>query len=93
MPVALALPSTDDNNSRAGFLPQKKTHKPVSTCSFFEKTETESERFKFHAVEIEDISTSCYFRSETLYSRYFNASVILYGHWQHLFTLHCVFLV
>lgn len=67
----------------------------LTFASLFEKNETEGEeeRFKFEAVELEDISTSFPFRSETFQSLHFIGPVIFTGSDQPLFRLHCVFLI
>lgn len=94
-PAVMAMPLTAGGHEQGTFVPIKKTGKPLSTSSLFEKTETEGEgeRLKFDAVEIEDISASCHFRSQTFQSPCTNGPIVLYGHQPPLFRLHCVFLI
>jgi hypothetical protein len=94
-PAVMAMPLSTGAHTQGTFVPFKKASKPLSTSSLFEKTETEGEgeRLKFEAVEIEDISISCYFRSQTFQSPCTDGPIILYGHQQPLFRLHCVFLI
>jgi hypothetical protein len=94
-PSALAAPFTDAGNEHGTLLPIKKAGKPLSPSSLFEKTETKEkgERFKFYAVEIEDFSISCHFRSQTFQACCTNSPIVLYGHQPSLFRLHCVFLI
>jgi hypothetical protein len=94
-PSTLAVPFTDAGDEQGTILPIKKAGKPLSPSSLFEKTETKEkgERFKFHAVEIEDFSISCHFRSQICQVCCTNNPVILYGHQPPLFRLHCVFLI
>jgi hypothetical protein len=91
----MAMPLTAGGHEQGTFVPIKKTGKLLSTSSLFEKTETEGEgeRLKFDAVEIEDISASCHFRSQTFQSPCTNGPIVLYGHQPPLFRLHCVFLI
>lgn len=94
-PAVMAMPLSTGAHTQGTFVPIKKASKPLSTSSLFEKTETEGEgeRLKFDAVEIEDISVSCYFRSQTYQSNGTASPTICYGYQQPLFRLHCVFLI
>ncbi len=94
-PSVLAVPFTDGGGEQDTLLPIKKTGKPLSPSSFFEKAETKEkgERFKFHAVEIEDFSISCHFRAQTFQACSTDNLIVLYGHQSPLFRLHCVFLI
>lgn len=73
----------------------KQTSHSLTFASLFEKTETEAEeeRLKFEAVELEDISTSFHYRSETFLSLHFIGPPVFAGHDQPLFHLYCVFLI
>lgn len=94
-PAVMAMPLSTGGHEQGTFIPIKKAGKPFSASSLFEKTETEGEgeRLKFDAVEIEDISISSYFRSQTFQSPCTKGPVVLNGHQQSLFRLHCVFLI
>jgi hypothetical protein len=94
-PAVMAVPLASGGHTQGNFVPVKKAGKPLTASSLFEKTETEGEgeRLKFDAVEIEDFSISCHFRSQTFKSLCAIGPIILYGHPQPLFRLHCVFLI
>jgi hypothetical protein len=93
--AAIAKPLTTVEYEESAFMPVEKSGNPLSASSLFEQTETEGggKRHKFHAIEIEDISISCYYRSETFLSRCFNDRIVLHRHQQLLFRLHHVFLI
>ncbi len=95
VPAVMASPLTNRGHLWGTFVPVKKAPKPLSASSLFEKTESEGEgeRLKFEAIELEDISVSSSFRSETYHSIYCICPAISPAQHQPLFRLHCVFLI
>jgi hypothetical protein len=94
-PAVMAMCLATGEQTQGTFAPDEEDDNLLIVSPVFEKTETggEVDRLKFDAVEIEDISISSYFRSQTFQSLCSTSPVILYGHQQPLFRLHCVLLI